>query len=104
MEKVRKKSKQLDQYLRSVIQKVPEQIEDFISSNESKMTYYTGSWSTDVLNNFTEKQSEKIFNKMKTLQDKVVFVQRKLPFTTEIEDDNGNIQVIQGYEYQVMRA
>ena len=25
------------------------------------MTYYTGNWSADVSNNFTEKQSEKIF-------------------------------------------
>ena len=36
----------------------------FIDSDKSKITYYTGNWATDVMNNFTEKQSEKIFKKM----------------------------------------
>ena len=35
-----------------------------MNSGEKKLTYYTGNWATDVLNNFTEKQSEKIFKNM----------------------------------------
>ena len=58
------KSKELDHYLKSVISGVPKQLDHFISGKDKKMTYYTGNWSTDVCNNFTEKQSEKIFKNM----------------------------------------
>ena len=102
--KKKKKSKQLDHYLRNVIQKVPEQIESFLESDEPSMTYYTGSWATDVLNNFTEKQSEKIFTRMKKYQDKCYFTQKKLPFQTEYENDKGELVSLQGYEYQVRRV
>ena len=101
--KKKKKSKQLDHYLRNVIQKVPEQIEDFLQSEEPSMTYYTGSWASDVLNNFTEKQSEKIFNRMKKFQSKCFFTQKKLPYATEYIDDKGNSVQIYGYEYQVRK-
>jgi UDP-N-acetylglucosamine 2-epimerase len=37
---------------------------------ESKMTYYTGNWATDVMNNYTERQSEKIFKKMAKIMDR----------------------------------
>ena len=102
--KKKKKSKQLDHYLRNVIQKVPEQIESFLEGQEPSMTYYTGSWATDVLNNFTEKQSEKIFARMKKFQNKCCFIQKKLPFKTEYEDDKGDVIPIQGYEYQVRKV
>ena len=55
-----RKSKELDHYLKSVINSVPTKLESFMSSEDKKMTYYTGNWATDVLNNYTEKQSEKI--------------------------------------------
>ena len=56
-----RKSKELDHYLKTVINSVPKKLDNFIDSTDKKMTYYTGNWSTDVANNFTEKQSEKIF-------------------------------------------
>ena len=103
VKKKKKKSKQLDHYLRNVIQKVPEQIEYFLENDEPTMTYYTGSWAADVLNNFTEKQSEKIFNRMKKFQDKCTFLQKKLPYVTEDIDDKGNTIRIHGYEYLVRK-
>lgn len=104
MSKVKKKkSKQLDHYLRNVIQKVPDSIENFLDGNESSMVYYTGAWATDVLNNFTEKQSEKIFARMKKFQNKCHFTQKKLAYTTYDEDEKGNTVPIQGYEYTIRR-
>ena len=50
-----RKSKELDHYLKSVINSVPKKLDGFMNSNDKKMTYYTGNWATDVLNNFTEK-------------------------------------------------
>ena len=50
-------------------------------SKEKKITYYTGNWATDVLDNFTEKQSEKIFKKMKKMMydnPNIVFVQKRM--------------------------
>ena len=50
-----------------------------MSSNDTKMTYYTGNWATDVLNNYTEKQSEKIFKTMSKFMSNpnLQFFQRK---------------------------
>ena len=61
MAQVRRKSKELDHYLKSVINKVPNKINSFIDEARvgDRMIYYTGNWSTDVSNNFTDKQSEK---------------------------------------------
>ena len=70
MAQQRTKSKELDHYLKSVISGVPKKLDHFLSGNESKMTYYTGNWSTDVCNNFTEKQSEKIFKNMSKYMDR----------------------------------
>ena len=45
MAQVRKKSKELDHYLKNVISGVPKKLDNFIDSNEKSMTYYTGNWS-----------------------------------------------------------
>ena len=54
MQQVRKKSKELDHYLKSVISAVPKKLDNFIEGSDKTMTYYTGNWATDVMNNFTE--------------------------------------------------
>ena len=59
-----RKTKELDHHLKHIINNVPINLEKFIDSNKSKVTYYTGNWAKDVLDNFTEKQSEKIFKNM----------------------------------------
>ena len=73
MQQARKKSKELDHYLKSVINSVPKKLDDFVSSNDTKMTYYTGNWATDVLNNYTEKQSEKIFKTMSKFMSTITY-------------------------------
>jgi hypothetical protein len=77
--KTKTKSKELDHYLKSVISGVPKKLDHFLNSNEKAMTYYTGNWSTDVANNFTEKQSEKIFKNMSKYIDRgdLQFFQKK---------------------------
>ena len=41
MQQARKKSKELDHYLKSVINSVPKKLDDFVLSGDTKMTYYT---------------------------------------------------------------
>ena len=55
------------------------------------MTYYTGDWSKDIYDNFTELQAEKIFKRMAQFQSKISFLQKK------------NEPSIGGYEYKVAR-
>ena len=55
------------------------------------MVYYVGNFAEDVMNNFTEKQSEKLFKKIRTYHDNYIFVQRKL------KND------LDGYEYIVKK-
>jgi len=108
MPQVRKKSKELDHYLKSVIDSVPGKLEDFISSDDTKMTYYTGNWATDVCNNYTEKQSEKIFKKMSKFMDhpNLQFFQKKnrnIEIGTWSEYGEQAPETITSYEYIVMR-
>ena len=102
------KSKELDHYLKSVISGVPKQLDHFINSNESKMTYYTGNWSTDVANNFTEKQSEKIFKNMSKYinRDDLQFFQKKnknIEIGTWSEYGENEPESISSYDYIVIR-
>lgn len=87
-------SKEIDGYLKSVIKSIPDKLDRFYTSNEKQMVYYTGNFAEDVLNNFTEKQSEKLFKKMRGYHDNFIFVQRKV--------DQG-AEDINGYEYIVAK-
>ena len=84
-------SKEIDGYLKSVIKNVPDKLDRFYNSNEKSMVYYVGNFAEDVMNNFTEKQSEKLFKKIRTYHDNYIFVQRKL------KND------LDGYEYIVKK-
>ena len=88
-----RQTKELDYYLKRIILKVPDKIQQFIDdeNGEFSMTYYTGNWSQDIYDNFTELQAEKIFKRMAQFQSKVSFVQKK------------NQPSIGGYEYQIAR-
>ena len=90
-----RKSKELDHYLKSVINSVPTKLESFMSSEDKKMTYYTGNWATDVLNNYTEKQAQKIFDNANQYRDKLDFFQIKLKDTYEDYNEN----TLQAYDY-----
>ena len=53
----------------------------------------------DVLDNFTEKQSEKIFSEMRKYGNKYIFVQKKLP---TFKDEDGLEWI--GYDYIARRS
>lgn len=97
-------SKELDKHLKEVIKKVPETIQNFLddSTGETELTYYVGNWQEDVLNNFTTKQSEKIFAEMRLFQDKVHFLQRKMNFEYEMVK-NRKVETVGSYEYIVRK-
>ena len=74
-------SKQIDRWLKSEIEAIPERLIRFRETGkENKMTYYTGNWSKDVQDNLTERQSEKLFKKMFKIQDTpgLAFFQKKM--------------------------
>ena len=76
-----RKTKELDHHLKHIINQVPISLEKFENNKEKKITYYTGNWATDVMNNFTEKQSEKIFKKIKKMMSSnpnIMFVQKRM--------------------------
>ena len=103
-----RKSKELDHHLKSIIDAVPAKIEKFAAGMDKKMTYYTGNWQTDVLNNYTLKQSEKIFKKMSKIMDdpKLMFFQKKnrpIQIGTWSEYGEQKPETITSYEYIVMR-
>ena len=102
------KSKELDHYLKSVISGVPKKLDHFLSGNENKMTYYTGNWSTDVANNFTEKQSEKIFKNMSKYIDRtdLQFFQKKnknIEIGTWSEYGENEPESISSYDYIIIK-
>ena len=109
MQQVRKKSKELDHYLKSVISGVPRKLDSFIEGSDKSMTYYTGNWATDVAANFTEKQSEKIFKKMAKIMAKnpnVMFVQKRMkPIEVGTWSEYGEQEAhsILGYEYYAIK-
>ena len=103
-----RKTKELDHYLKAIINKIPNQIDRFIEGDQPKMTYYTGNWAIDVLNNYTEKQAEKIFKKMsKYMNNKdLMFCQRKnknIEIGTWSEYGENPPETISSYDYIIIR-
>jgi len=102
-------SKQIDRWLKSEIEAIPERLIKFRETGkENKMTYYTGNWSTDVANNFTEKQSEKIFKNMTKYIDRgdLQFFQKKnknIEIGTWSEYGENEPESISSYDYIVIR-
>lgn len=84
-------SKEIDGYLKSLLKDVPDKLNRFYTSNEKSMVYYVGNFAEDILNNFTEKQSEKLFLKVRKFHDDFYFYQKKLN------------KDLEGYEYIVQK-
>tara|TARA_A100001515_G_scaffold63878_1_gene50609 strand:- start:102 stop:389 length:288 start_codon:yes stop_codon:yes gene_type:complete len=93
-------SKEIDTYLKSKLKDIPNKLDDFMTSNEKSMVYHTGNFAIDVANNFTEKQSEKLFSKIRKYHDNFIFVQKKINHQYEI-DSQGN--TVNGYQYIVAK-
>mgnify|MGYP000579630469 CR=1 FL=1 len=93
MNKVRK-TKELDHYLKNIINKVPDKIENFINNKDGEfsMTYYEGNWAKDVYDNFTEIQAGKIFKRMEKFRDKAKLIQ-KGPQLKEVIEIGKRIEV-----------
>ena len=105
----KRKVKELDHHLKSIIDNVPNAITNFRDNKlESRMTYYTGNWATDVCNNYTEKQSEKIFKKMSKFveNEKLAFFQKRnkpIEIGTWSEYGEQEPETIYSYDYIVVR-
>ena len=99
-------SKQIDRWLKSEIEAIPERLVKFRdSSKENKMTYYTGNWATDVADNLTERQSEKLFKKMSKVRESggLMFFQKKMDPIKVGANDYDDAEIITGYKYIVIK-
>ena len=100
-------SKQIDRWLKSEIEAIPERLIKFRETGkENKITYYTGNWSKDVQDNLTERQSEKLFKKMFKIQDTpgLAFFQKKMSPIKVGANDYDEAETITGFQYIVMRT
>ena len=100
-------SKEIDRWLKSEIEKVPEKLIKFRDNKlESKMVYYTGNWQIDVMANLTQRQSEKLFGKMQKIKDAggLAFFQKRMKDIKIGANDYDDAEVITGFQYIVMRT
>jgi hypothetical protein len=98
MPEVRKKSKEIDHYVKQNVGEALLQLRELSKpSNRSGVSrvYYTGNWVNDIYNNYTEKQAQKIFDNANQYRDKLDFFQVKLKETYE----DYNEKTLQAYEY-----
>ena len=89
--------KELDPYLRARIGEARLQLEQLIKPSNPSGTsrvYYVGNFQKDVLDNFTEKQSTKIFKAMAKLHEHVQLFQKKVPSFKDADGVEWS-----GYEY-----
>ena len=80
-----------DSYIKPLILEAVNKVEDFTKNKRKgeQIVYYEGNFQEDVLNNFSNKESEEIFNTMKKhLNDyRLIFLQKKI----KINDVNNQI-------------
>ena len=98
MPEVRKKSKEIDHYVKQHVGEALLQLRELSKpSNRSGVSrvYYTGNWVNDIYNNYTEKQAQKIFDNANQYRDKLDFFQIKLKDTYE----DYNEKTLQAYDY-----
>ncbi len=98
MENVRKKTKELDHYVKQNVGEALIQLRELAKpSNLSGVSkvYYEGNWVKDIHNNFTDKQAQKIFDNVNQFKNKLDFFQKKLDYVYDDKDESP----IQAYEY-----
>jgi len=98
MPEVRKKSKEIDHYVKQNVGEALLQLRELSKpSNKSGVSrvYYEGNWVRDIHNNYTEKQAQKIFDNISQYKDKLDFFQKKLDYVYDDKDESP----IQAYEY-----
>ena len=92
-----RKVKELDPYIKSRVGEALISLEQLIKPSNLSGTsrvYYTGNWSKDIYDNYTEKQAETIFKKVEKLKPHLTFYQSKLE---SFKDEDGKIWG--GYDY-----
>ena len=102
MSGVRKKSKELDHYLKAEIGEAIIQLIELKKPSNlpgTQKMYYVGNWAKDIYDNYTEKQAEKIFAKVEKLKDGLTFWQVKLPMFKDTDGEEWN-----GYEYYAKKV
>jgi len=92
-----RKVKELDPYIKARVGEALLQLRELVKpSNRSgtSKVYYLGNFRKDVLDNFTEKQSNKIFAAMEKLHKHVHLFQKKVPSFFDADGVEWS-----GYEY-----
>jgi hypothetical protein len=107
--KIKKQKKFKDPFLKPVIMKSLDKLNEvlWLKQPGAKEVYYLGNFQEDVLNNFSQKQAENIFKKMKEYQNIncLTFFQRKIKAVknAELLEMNVNVEPTHFYEYIVCK-
>jgi len=110
MKKEKKLKKFKDPFLKPIILDSLEKVNEVLWLKESgtKEIYYEGNFQEDVLNNFSQRQSTKIFNKMAEFRKHncLTFFQRKVKAVKnhELLEMDENKEPTYFYEYIVSKA
>lgn len=92
---MKRKVKQIDHYLKNRVKEAVNILVNLESlKTGAREIYYTGNFQEDVLNNFTEKQSQKIFKEFAKFRDNLDFFQAKIKSFTDADGE-----VFSGYDY-----
>ena len=96
-----------DVYLKPVILDSIKKVEEFAKSKKrgEQIVYYEGNFQEDVLNNFSPKESEEIFNKMKKYLNDIryIFLQKKIKIADTSTEVSELEQPKHFYEYIVSK-
>jgi hypothetical protein len=96
-----------DVYLKQVVLESLRKVEDFAKNKKrgEQIVYYEGNFQEDVLNNFSPKESEEIFNKMKKYLNDVryIFLQKKIKISDTSTDISELNEPKHFYEYIVSK-
>jgi hypothetical protein len=96
-----------DEYIKPLILQAVNKVEDFTKNKRKgeQIVYYEGNFQEDVLNNFSLKQSEEIFENMKKyLNDsRLIFLQKKIKISSVNNDISENQEPKHFYSYIVSK-
>jgi hypothetical protein len=93
-----------DPYLKPLVLEAVKKVEEFawFKNKGEKAIYYEGHFQEDVLNNFSVKESERIFNTMsKYLNDnRLLFLQKKVKVKYLEKTESGMLTDASQYHYE----
>ena len=93
-----------DEYLKPIILDAVKKIEEFVwfRKKGDQSVYYEGHFQEDVLNNFSKRESDEIFNRMRRyLNDsRLLFLQKKVKVKYKKQLENGLYVDDSQYHYE----